>query len=570
MMMEKGDPMQVLKQLQTMIEQMQTTIAQQEKTIQSLNAQLRACQEKNTPQTAKGSPTMARAMQPSPLEIRAQGPTRVYSQPNSPTQHRHMDLLDEPVGKEFKLKVPEPPHDYLWGSVPEGVQSCDWEESQVNVLPLLPQFEELEGLIERKDYVEVNRFMEGKQRAIKHGNRGNILFTQLGSQVPVNTPVKKELVLCLKEHTTVSFRFINLLSDKYSLTFNPSEGTLEPDNGVVRVEVTFMVYCTTNFSLNIPIVFWRGVFGLYESALATKSKEQIYYCSLRSQVQSKLSLCIDPDELVLYHGRIGKGSFSKVYRGKYRGQTVACKLLENQDARDTTGEFEREMEILYTLHHPCIVNTVGAVNIPGILCIVTELCRYGSLRSSLINRGPAVWNSEMKVKALYDCACAMDYLHQSSIIHRDLKPDNLLVVSLDFAPVVCKLSDFGTTRWTSEQARLLRMTTIGTPVFMAPEVLAEKSAYNIKADVYSFALTIASTIDNGVDPFKEYGSMQDGPRKLKADIIRGNRPLVENKDEVPSGLVTLMQRCWDANPDRRPPFSFIVGALRDILSSFQK
>ena len=221
--------------------------------------------------------------------------------------------------------------------------------------------------------------------------------------------------------------------------------------------------------------------------------------------------------------------------------------------------------MLYTLHHNCIVNTVGAVNIPGILCIVTEWCQYGSLRSALKKFGPTVWTPEMKVKALYDCASAMDYLHQSSIIHRDIKPDNLLVVSIDFAPVICKLSDFGTTRWTSSQIRSIKMTAhTGTPVFMAPEVLAQRCDYTIKADVYSFALTIASTIDNGEIPFRQHD-----PRKLHDDVIKGVRPLVENERSMPPDLIKLMHSCWDAKPERRPAFSTIVTTLKGILSSFQ-
>lgn len=567
---EPTDPMHVLKQLQTMIEQMQTKIAQQEKTIQSLNTQLKACQE-NANRAVPSSPTQVRVVSSPQLSPRPQVRARAYSQSNTQMQQRHMNLVEEPAGVEFKLKVPEGPHDYLWGSVPEGVQSCEWEDSLVNVLPLMPQFKEVEEFLERRDFVEVNRYIEEKQRVIKRGHLGNFLFTPAGSQIPVNTHIKREFILSLKERTTVSFRFINLLSNKYQLKFDPCEGTLEPDNAAVRVEVTLMVYCTTACALSIPIVFWRGLMGSYDFALAKKSKDQIFCCRLRSQVQSKLSLCIDPDELVLYKGIVGKGSFSKVYRGKYRGQTVACKVLEDQDARDATNEFEKEMEILYTLHHPCIVNTVGAVNIPGILCIVTEWCRFGSLRSSLKTNGPNVWNPEMKVKALYDSACAMDFLHQSSIIHRDLKPDNLLVVSLDFAPVVCKLSDFGTTRWTSGQIRSLQMTVLtGTPVFMAPEVLFGRSDYTIKADVYSFALTIASTIDNGEDPFKEYDKMPGGSRRLQDDVIKGKRPAVKNGASVPPELVKLMHSCWDAVPERRPTFSVIAATLRNILSSFQK
>ena len=102
---------------------------------------------------------------------------------------------------------------------------------------------------------------------------------------------------------------------------------------------------------------------------------------------------------------------------------------------------------------------------------------------------------------------------------------------------------------------------------MAPEVLAGRSDYTIKADVYSFALTIASTIDDGKFPFDE---MRFGESQLMEEVARGVRPVVRNQESVPHGLIRLMEECWDTDPKRRPTFSTIVTKLREILSSFQK
>ena len=170
---------------------------------------------------------------------------------------------------------------------------------------------------------------------------------------------------------------------------------------------------------------------------------------------------------------------------------------------------------------------------------------------------------------MHDCACATDFLHQNGIVNRDMKMDYLLFVSLDpHSQVVCKLSDFGTTRWISKRVHTRCMTAYtGTPLFMAPKVLAGGSDYTIKADVYSFALTIASTIDDGKFPFEE---MRYSESQLVNEVARGVRPVVRNQESVPHGLITLMEECWDAIPERRPTFSTIVTKLREILSSFQK
>ena len=89
----------------------------------------------------------------------------------------------------------------------------------------------------------------------------------------------------------------------------------------------------------------------------------------------------------------------------------------------------------------------------------------------------------MKMKAMYDCACAMNFLHESSIMHRDLKPENLLVTSLNRNEIVCKLSDFGTTKdvANSVMGDMTQTKGIGTPFYMAPEVMRGGGHYITKS-----------------------------------------------------------------------------------------
>jgi serine/threonine protein kinase len=115
------------------------------------------------------------------------------------------------------------------------------------------------------------------------------------------------------------------------------------------------------------------------------------------------------------------------------------------------------------------------------LYLVVELMERGTLRDVLEKKkANLTWG--MRVKLASDAAKGMVYLHSRNIIHRDLKPDNLLVAT----NWVCKVADFGISTVSS---RTTQMTCIGTPVYMAPEVLL-KNKYSMKADVYSFGVVI--------------------------------------------------------------------------------
>ena len=174
----------------------------------------------------------------------------------------------------------------------------------------------------------------------------------------------------------------------------------------------------------------------------------------------------------------------------------------------------------------------------------------------------------MKIKALYDCARAMDFLHRSSIIHRDLKPDNLLVVSLDFnSPVVCKLSDFGTTKGTNAMVQNMSQTKAqGTGFYTAPEIMDGKVDYTNKVDVYSFGIMIASVVDNCLPP---YHNIPEARNQLKFYplLMKGMRPIVSNIGDMPLKLKTLMEHCWDSDPDKRPSFERILLRLASCFDS---
>ena len=242
---------------------------------------------------------------------------------------------------------------------------------------------------------------------------------------------------------------------------------------------------------------------------------------------------------------------------------------------DVLEDFRREVGFLELLRHPNIVNYIGSLHTPTKLAIVTEYCRYGNLCTALAGRGRGEELSlAFRIRCLQDTARAMDFLHQSNIMHRDLKPQNILVVSLEpGSAAVAKITDFGTVRdlVTVQNTRrsicrdpaaaaggkgeaLDAMTRgVGTTVYMAPEVLGS-SKYEKPADVYSFSMIIYF-ICAGVEP---YSAERDMPVwRFKKLVVEGKRPTVP--PTVPSeyaALLSIMKRCWDQDPARRPCLLF--------------
>ena len=121
--------------------------------------------------------------------------------------------------------------------------------------------------------------------------------------------------------------------------------------------------------------------------------------------------------------------------------------------------------------------------------MVTEYAPCGSLADAIKKRDEP--SERMKAKLMLDAAKGLAYLHENGILHRDIKPDNVLVFSLDKVIAVNgKLTDFGSSRNINLLMTNMTFTKgIGTPVYMAPEVL-NKEKCKKAADVYSFGVTM--------------------------------------------------------------------------------
>uniref|UniRef100_A0A3N7GQY6 non-specific serine/threonine protein kinase n=1 Tax=Populus trichocarpa TaxID=3694 RepID=A0A3N7GQY6_POPTR len=261
---------------------------------------------------------------------------------------------------------------------------------------------------------------------------------------------------------------------------------------------------------------------------------------------------------LLLKNKIGSGSFGTVYHADWRGSDVAVKILEEQEFHaERFEEFLSEVAIMKRLRHPNIVLFMGAVTQPPNLSIVMEYLSRGSLHKLLhMNDAASILDERRRLNMAYDVAKGMNYLHQfrPPIVHRDLKSLNLLVDST----YTVKICDFGLSR-SKAKTYISSTNAAGRPEWMAPEVLRNERS-NEKSDVYSFGVILW-----------ELMTLQQPWRNLKQAQIIEAVGFMGQRLEIPSSVnpsvAALIDVCLDNEPSKRPPFSYIMETLQELINN---
>lgn len=180
--------------------------------------------------------------------------------------------------------------------------------------------------------------------------------------------------------------------------------------------------------------------------------------------------------------------------------------------------------------------------------LILEHMNGGSLRNILEMMNDKHFEELHIAVICKELLCAICFLHSNGIIHRDIKSGNILL-ALDGS---VKITDFGLSGHISTGEQ--RNTLVGTPWWMAPEVIQRKK-YDTKVDIWSLGILIIEMID-GDPPYSEENDI------IAMQLIKNLKkmPNISKLDSCSEPLKNFVQCCLQVDPDKRSDCRSIIKA----------
>jgi serine/threonine protein kinase len=220
---------------------------------------------------------------------------------------------------------------------------------------------------------------------------------------------------------------------------------------------------------------------------------------------------------------------------------------------DRQDQFIHEIAMLMRLQHPCVVALTGyslPVGIDGPKVAMPYVGPH-SLQSVIgSGESPVWWTETAKSIVIIGIVIGMYVIHTDGICHRNLKPSNVLLDPDTHFP---KIADFESSQF--EAAGFIVPYESGSLGYIAPELYTDAPP-TPQVDVFSFGVILYEIVVGwpAFDP-------QLSACQLMNHVCSGKRPVIP--PTVSAFVRTLIQRCWDNAPAKRPSFDEIFISLRE-------
>ncbi|KAG4182148.1 hypothetical protein ERO13_A09G026700v2 [Gossypium hirsutum] len=245
---------------------------------------------------------------------------------------------------------------------------------------------------------------------------------------------------------------------------------------------------------------------------------------------------------------VGEGVSATVYRALCipLNEIVAIKVLDLEKCNNDLDGIRREVQTMSLIDHPNLLRAHCSFATGHNLWVVMPYMAGGSCLHIMKSAFPEGFEEPVIATLLREVLKALVYLHAHGHIHRDVKAGNILVDSNG----AVKLADFGVSACmfdTGDRQRS-RNTFVGTPCWMAPEVMQQLHGYDFKADIWSFGIT-ALELAHGHAPFSKYP-----PMKVLLMTLQNAPPGLdyERDKRFSKSFKELVAACLVKDPKKRP------------------